>query len=104
MLVCPLHWYFSTDHLADVEAEMLRRGPPELRGYLDEQTGAFLLREGTHRVRAAHRLGVVLVLVPIPWWRARSRLVSARIAASRRGLWFDDVVIKDRARDPAVDR
>ena len=93
MIVCPLHWYYSPTHLAEVEAEMVRRGPPRLRGYLDAESGVFLLREGTHRIRAAHRIGLAPVLVPIPWWRARSRLVSARIAAARRGLPFAQVVV-----------
>ncbi len=70
---------------------MLRRGPPRLRGYMDEEVGVFLLREGTHRIWAAYRLGVVPVLVPIPWWRARARLVSARVAAATRGLHFAEV-------------
>lgn len=97
MLVCPLHWYFYAAHLAEVEAEMVRRGPPRLRGYLDEVSGAFLLREGTHRIRVAQRLGVVPVLVPIPWWRARGRLVSARVAAATRGLLFAEVVLDERS-------
>lgn len=97
MLVCPLHWYFNPGHLAEVEAEMLRRGPPRLRGHLDAETGVFLLVEGTHRIRAAHRLGLAPVLIDGPWWRARDRLVGARIAARRRGLSFDRVEVVPRA-------
>ena len=93
MIVCPLHWYFSPSHLAHVEAEMVRRGPPRLRGFMDPQSGAFLLSEGTHRIRTAHRLGLTPVLVPVPWWRAQDRLVSARVAAARRGLLFAVVEI-----------
>ena len=93
MIVCPLHWYFRPDHVDEVTAEMLRRGPPRLRGHLDRTTGVFLLREGTHRIRAAHRLGLAPVLVLILWWRATDRLVSARIAAQARGLSFPEVVI-----------
>ena len=33
------------------------------------------------------------MLVTIAWWRARDRLVSARVAAEKRGLSFADVVI-----------
>lgn len=91
IVVCPLHWYFRPDHLAEVEAEMVRRGPPTLRGHLDVATGAFLLREGTHRIRAAHRLGLVPTLVAVPWWRPRQRLENARRAAVRRGLVFERV-------------
>lgn len=93
LIVCPLHWYFRPAHLADVEAEMVRRGPPHLRGYLDRETGVFLLREGTHRVRAAHRLGLAPTLVAGPWWRSRQRLQNARVAARTRGLLFDRVVL-----------
>lgn len=93
MIVCPLHWYFCATHLVEVEAEMLRRGPPRLRGYMDEEAGVFLLREGTHRIRAAHHLGIVPVLVSIPWWRARARLVNARVAAATRGLEFAEVTL-----------
>ena len=78
MIVCPLHWYFNAAHLAKVEAEMVQRGPPRLRGYHDAMTDFFLLCEGSHRIRAAHRLGLVPVLVGVPWWRSRRRLPSAR--------------------------
>lgn len=94
IVVCPLHWYFRADHVAEVAAEMAHRGPPRLRGYLDLEAGVFLLREGTHRIRAAHRLGLAPVLVPICWWRAQNRLRSARIAAATRGLTFDRVVFE----------
>lgn len=98
MIVCPLHWYFCSAHLEEVEAEMLRRGPPQLRGYFDKMTGAFLLGEGTHRIRAAHRLGLVPVLIPISWWRSRRSLVNARVAASTRGLWFEQVSLSEVAK------
>ena len=93
MIVCTLHWYFSPAHLADVEAEMMLRGPPRLRGYMDEQSGAFMLSEGTHRIRAAQSLGLTPVLVSIPWWRSRSRLASARMAAQQRGIKFAKVEV-----------
>lgn len=93
MIVCPLHWYFSADHLAEVEAEMVHRGPPRLRGHFDEEAGVFLLREGTHRIRAAHNLGLVPTLVSGPWWRSRQALVNARVAARVRGLEFDRVLL-----------
>jgi hypothetical protein len=93
MIVCPLHWYFSADHLAEVEAEMLRCGPPTLRGHLDADSGAFLVREGTHRIRAAHRLGLTPALVCVPWWRTPQALANARAAAARRGLVFERVTV-----------
>lgn len=93
MIVCPLHWYYNAAHLANVTDEMQRRGPPTLRGYFDERSGVFLLREGTHRIRAAHSLGLAPVLMPIRWWRAQSRLLSARMAAATRGLEFTEVTL-----------
>lgn len=94
MIVCPLHWYYSPDHLAEVQEEMAVRGPPRLRGYMDDEAGVFLLREGTHRIRSAHAMGLVPVLVCIPWWRARSRLDRARVAARTRGLTFNAVTLE----------
>lgn len=64
-------------------------GPPRLRGYLDPESGAFLLREGTHRINAAHLLGLAPGLVRVPWWRSKKSLASARVAAQVRGLHFD---------------
>lgn len=69
MIVCPLHWYYSADHLAEVQDEMAVRGPPRLRGYMDDEAGVFLLREGTHRIRS-------------------------RVAARTRGLAFDAVTLE----------
>lgn len=94
VIVCPLHWYFCEAHLAEVEAEMERRGPPLLRGHFDRVSGAFLLREGTHRIRAAHRLGLVPTLVDGPWWRARRSLDNARMAAAHRGLSFPVIELR----------
>lgn len=93
MIVCTLHWYFSPTHLADVEAEMMLRGAPVLRGFMDEPSGVFMLKEGTHRIRAARSLGLTPVLVSIPWWRSRSRLQSARMAARQRGIKFANVEV-----------
>jgi hypothetical protein len=101
MIICPLHWYFSPAHLAEVEAEMRRRGPPTLRGHLDAVSGAFLLREGTHRIRAARRLGLAPVLVCVPWWRTPQALANARVAAERRGLVFERVTVRTAAQSAA---
>lgn len=86
--VCPLHWYFDRDRLKDVTSTMARRGPPVLRAHVDSETGAVLLSEGTHRIHAAAALGLVPVIVPVPWWRSPSALVGARFAARSRGLRF----------------
>ena len=91
--MCPLHWYFDADHLSRVLSEMERLGPPSLRGYFDEETNAFLLREGTHRIRAAAGRGLVPTLHRVPWWRSRKSLDRARYAARERGLYFPRVVL-----------
>ena len=99
MIICPLHWYTDEDRLAAVTEEMRTRGAPTLRGHVDEVTGAVLLKEGTHRIHAAAKLGLTPRIVPVPWWRSRHGLVGARYAIRRRGLHFDRVeVVVPRAR------
>lgn len=93
LIVCPLHWYYSPAHLEEVMREMERRGPPRLRGHLDRESGAFLLREGTHRIRAAQALGLAPVLVPERWPKTRRALEAARVSARTRGLLFPEVVL-----------
>jgi hypothetical protein len=87
LVVVPLHAHFRPEHLRVVIATMLRRGPPILRGYFDGETGAWFMLEGTHRLRAAKAIGIVPVLVSIPWWRSRQALVNARFARSRAHVW-----------------
>lgn len=91
-VVCPLHWYTDAAHLEHVAQQMARRGPPILRGHVDVD-GTVLLAEGTHRIHAAQRLGVVPRIVPIRWWRSDDALVRARIAATRRGIRFASVLL-----------
>lgn len=86
MIVCPLHLYYSPEHLADVTATMQVLGSPVLRGHYHD--GVVYLAEGTHRIRAAHALGVVPTIRRIAWWRGRQALVNAGHAAERRGLAF----------------
>ena len=88
--VCPLHKYYTPAHLDHVKREMTRLGPPRLRGYLHTD-GVWYMREGTHRLRAAHALGVSPVLVPIPWWRSRRSLERAQFAAIEYGHTFPRV-------------
>ncbi len=64
--VVPLHEHYDPVRLEAVKQEMLRRGPPRLRGYFDPVSETWFMREGTHRLRAAKALGIVPVLVPIP--------------------------------------
>lgn len=91
MIVTPLHRYYFEGHLAYVISQMRELGPPTLRGYFDDVSGAWLLREGTHRIRAAHSLGLTPELVPILWWRSRTSLSRARYAAKSYGLDFECV-------------
>lgn len=92
-IVCPLHHYYRPDHLETVVDRMRALGPPTLRGYRDPETGAWLMREGTHRLRAALRLGLAPRLLPIPWWRTRASLERARWAARKRGHRFPEVQV-----------
>ena len=94
VLVCPLHAYHRPEHVRAVAEQMRTLGPPVLRGYHDEHTGAWLMSEGTHRLRAALALGVAPVLVPVRWWRSRASLVRARHAAAQYGHRFPAVVVR----------
>ena len=89
--VCTLHWYYREEHLAMVRDQMRLLGPPVLRGFLDQGSGAIMLAEGTHRIRAAHSLGLVPVVRSVPWWRGQRSLERARYAAEDRGLLFERV-------------
>ena len=94
MKVCTLHWYFSDRHLLDVIEQMRLLGPPELRGFYDPGAGV-LLKEGTHRIRAAHHLGITPVIRLVPWWRSRKSLARARYALRTRGLAFERVDLRN---------
>ena len=79
-IVCSLHWYYRAAHLAKVVGQMRDLGPPVLRGFFDVDFGAVLLSEGTHRIRAAHHLGLAPVIRVVPWWRSKVSLERARYA------------------------
>lgn len=93
IIVTPLHEHFDPVHLDHVTGEMRRLGPPRLRGHFDALSGAWFMREGTHRLRAAKALGITPILVPIPWWRNTKALERARYAARRRGHIFEVVEV-----------
>lgn len=93
MIICPLHWYLDPVRLEEVVETMLERGAPTLRGHIDRETGVALLREGTHRIHAANRIGLAPRIVPVSWWRSAAALDRARVAAVRRGLSFDRVEV-----------
>lgn len=86
--VTPLHQHFSPARLAQVLDTMLRVGAPRIRAYFDAVSNAWYALEGTHRLRAAHLLGVAPILVPVRWPRRATALDRARYAAPRRGHVF----------------
>lgn len=92
MVVCPLHRYYDELHLEHVAQQMETRGPPVLRGAIVGEL--VLLREGTHRIRAASRLGLVPIIVPIRWWRTRAALARAHFSAARYGLTFERIEVR----------
>lgn len=87
-IVCPLHRYFDALRLERVTMEMKERGAPVLRGTVDGKQPIVLLCEGSHRIRAAHMLGLVPTIVSVPWWRSCAALDRARFCAARHGLRF----------------
>lgn len=89
VLVNPLHHYFRQSHLEHVKREMVRRGPPVLRAHFDGEV--WHAQEGTHRLRAAKALGVVPVLINVPWPRTRAALERARFSAILNAHVFDRV-------------
>lgn len=92
-VVTPLQSYYRPAHVDHVASEMLRRGPPQIRAYFDADIGAWFSSEGTHRLRAAERLGIPPVLISIPWWRGQKALERARFAALIRGHTFARVIV-----------
>lgn len=89
VIVTPLHEHYSSAHLNHVIEQMRRLGPPKIRAYFDPVSGAWMAQEGTHRLRAAKRLGIPPVMVPVRWPRSRKALRRARFAASLRGHAFE---------------
>lgn len=88
LVVTPLHAHFSPSRLVNVIEAMRTLGPPTIRGYFDEVSGAWFASEGTHRLRAAMFLGLVPVMVSVPWRRGAEALRRARFAIQRRGHVF----------------
>ena len=92
-VVTPLHAHFSPSHLTHVISMMRQLGPPKIRAYFDEHSGAWFAQEGTHRLRAALILDLAPVMVFVHWPRSRAALERARYAAVERGLIFKRVEI-----------
>lgn len=89
LTVTPLHDHYSPAHLVDVVERMRVLGRPRIRAYFDRAYGVWFALEGTHRLRAAKALGLVPVLVPVPWPRSAAALERARFAAVLRAHTFD---------------
>ena len=67
MKVALIHTYFDVEHLDKVCAEMEVLGPPRLRAIWLEDKGMWAALEGCHRTRAAARLGIDPVMVPVDY-------------------------------------
>jgi hypothetical protein len=91
VLVNPLHEYFRQTHLDLVVERMKVLGPPRIRAHFDGEI--WHATEGTHRLRAARILGIVPMLIPVPWTKSRKALRNARFAAMLRAHSFDRVDI-----------
>ena len=61
------HRHYDQQHLERVEEEMRALGAPALRGAWVECWGAWVALEGTHRLRAAHALGLTPEMVPVEY-------------------------------------
>lgn len=78
MKVVPLHRYFSPDHLVHVTEEMKQRGSPRIRAFWDNLSERWYAMEGTHRLRAAVRLGMTPIMIPVSWPKTQLALIRAR--------------------------
>ena len=58
MQIALLHKHYNEQHLAEVKAEMEKRGTPTLRAIWSEVYGMWMAVEGCHRIRAAKELGL----------------------------------------------
>lgn len=53
-----LHNHYNEQHLDQVKDEMKKRGEPIIRAIWSEIHGEWMAVEGSHRIRAAHELGM----------------------------------------------
>jgi len=53
------------DHLEYVASEMERLGTPRIRAIWSEVHGVWFAAEGSHRIAAAHRAGIVPIIIDI---------------------------------------
>lgn len=64
----------DTEKLARVVEEMRTLGAPEIRVVWDDMNGIWHAADGTHRLTAAHKLGLTPVLTEITWGEAADLL------------------------------
>jgi hypothetical protein len=60
-----LHDHYREDHLAAVVSEMQTLGAPVLRAAWSGGHGCWYALEGCHRLRAAHKLGLMPLIVEV---------------------------------------
>lgn len=94
VIITPPHWYYRPAHLEEVIEQMRVLGPPVLRACWDADAGGWYAQEGTHRLRAAKALGLVPVLVPMPWRRSGKARVRAMFRAAVIGHAFERVIVQ----------
>ncbi len=56
------HKHYDDRHLEMVTAKMRRLGAPIIRCIWNEQQGVWMAIEGSHRLRAAHNLGLTPII------------------------------------------
>ena len=61
------HSHYDPEHLDRVMREMQTLGAPTLRGVWVECWGAWVALEGSHRLRAAHALGLTPEMVQVEY-------------------------------------
>lgn len=93
VIVTPLHAHYREEHLTRVIGQMRMLGAPRIKAHLDEESGAWMAYEGTHRLRAALWLGLTPIMLPRPWYRSQRALEDARFAAIQRGHVFQRVEV-----------
>ena len=61
------HADYDESHLESVMAKMRTLGAPEIRGVWSEAWGIWVALEGSHRLRAAHALGLTPKMIEVDY-------------------------------------
>jgi len=67
MKIALIHEEYRFDHLEKVMEEMRTRGAPRIRAIWCEDRQFWVALEGCHRLRAAHKLGLDPIIVPVEY-------------------------------------